>query len=167
MNRLVVEARRMMEVPESGPLVNLTAGAARAGLLAFARDLGPDVPDAATTLLRSGGVSVINSERAVGRRRLALAHEFGHFLAADPYTVDRSVGAAGQDAVERAVDGFARALLLPETSLRDHWLELDGRPLREASVITGSRFQVDMSTLATRLAGPLVVDTGPPWSQRP
>ena len=70
------------------PIRRLTDAVSGIGLLAFSRDVGKDTADAGTILLRRGGVSLINSHMKVGRRRLALAHELGHYLVADDYTVD-------------------------------------------------------------------------------
>jgi Zn-dependent peptidase ImmA (M78 family) len=118
--------------------------------------------DAGTVLLRTGGVSVINGDRRVGRRRLALAHELGHYLIADPYTTDWRVASTEADVLEARLDRFARALLLPEADLRERWAQWTAIPdelLRDAAVRAGSHYQVDMATLARRLTELGLVDT--------
>jgi len=151
---LAARARIMLGLDATGPVTDLVNPMADLGLFAFAQDLGADAPDAATTLLEHGGVSVVNSNRAVGRRRLSLAHEFGHYLIADEYTVDWRVGVwTDASRTEWLIDSFARAFLLPTESVRQRWTELKTREsLREAAVRIASEYRVDMSTLATRLS---------------
>lgn len=149
-----VEARSVLQAAPTEPLYDLTSRFAAQGLLSFSLDLGRDSADAASILLKSGGVAVVNGHLRVGRRRLALAHEFGHYLFADEYTVDWRVGRKEDDyAWESRVDHFARALLLPEEGLRRFWTDVrqHGDSLRTAAVKTASRFRVDMSTLARRM----------------
>lgn len=147
-------ARTLLGMAPDGPVSGLTDLMAGQGLFAFAFDLGTDAADGASLLLRRGGVAVINGARQVGRRRLALAHEFGHFLFADEYTVDWRI--AEQDGVEgweSRLDRFARAFLLPEADLRDIYRHLtdERTDLRTIAVLLGSKYQVDMSTLARRM----------------
>jgi Zn-dependent peptidase ImmA (M78 family)/transcriptional regulator with XRE-family HTH domain len=152
--RLAATARTMLGLDPAAPITDLVSPLANFGLFAFAQNLGVDAPDSATTLLHHGGVSVVNSDRAVGRRRLALAHELGHYLLADEYTVDWRVGAwPDSQRTEWLIDVFARALLLPADSLRSRWAELKAREsIRDSAVRTASEFRVDMSTLAARLS---------------
>lgn len=151
---LAQEARRLLRLPQPGPIIDLVTPLADLGLFAFSADLGADAPDAATTLLHPGGVSVINSDRAVGRRRLALAHALGHYLLADEYTIDWRVGVELHDQDrEYLLDVFARALLLPAESLIQRWKKLtDTESLRTAAVRIASEYRIDMSILAARLA---------------
>ncbi|WP_308169654.1 helix-turn-helix domain-containing protein [Acrocarpospora catenulata] len=147
-------ARALLDADPSGPASALVDLMAARGLFAFSFDLGSDAADAASLLLREGGVAIVNGARQVGRRRLALAHEFGHFLFADEYTVDWRI--AEQDSTEgweSRLDRFARAFLLPEASLREefHRLINEGTDLRTIAVKLGSFYQVDMATLARRM----------------
>jgi Zn-dependent peptidase ImmA (M78 family)/DNA-binding XRE family transcriptional regulator len=152
--RLAAQARDLLGLDPAEPVADLVGPMATLGLFVFSEDLGADAPDAATTLLERGGVSVINSDRAVGRRRLALAHEFGHFLFADEYTVDWRVGLpSNAQGIEWLIDAFARALLLPTDSLKKRWPELRARQsVRDAAVRVASEYRVDMATLAARLS---------------
>lgn len=152
--RAAVDARRLLGIGNVDPLFNLSARFSALGLLSFSFDLGPNSADAASILLESGGVAVVNGHVRVGRRRLALAHEFGHYLFADEYAVDWRISESDDDAAwESRIDRFARALLLPAEGLERVWTELrrGGDSLRTASVKTASRFRVDMATLAHRL----------------
>ncbi|MEU8268289.1 XRE family transcriptional regulator [Sphaerisporangium sp. NPDC049002] len=148
-----VEARKLLGLDAVEPFLQASGRAAEIGLLAFSFDLGADAADAASILLAEGGVAVINGSLRVGRRRLAFAHELGHYLFADEYTVDwRIAEQDSDDAWESRLDRFARALLLPPKGLEELWTKVRTQSdLRTAAVKTASAFQVDMSTLARRL----------------
>lgn len=151
---LASQTRRLLGVPATDPLVELASYAAGIGLLAFSRNIGKDTADAGTILLKQGGVSLINSHMKVGRRRLALAHEIGHYLIADEYSVDwRIAGSVAQEAsLEARLDRFARALLLPKEAVVKRWRSpADSEDLRSLVVRLASEFRVDMATLARRL----------------
>ena len=89
----------------------------------------------------------------VDRRRLTLAHELGHYLFADEFSVDWQIAGPTQSGRESKIDAFARAVLLPRVALEEMWNRhtKDERSIREAAVMTASAFRVDMSTLASRL----------------
>lgn len=152
--RLAAVARRRLGAEAGGPLPHLDRESAKLGLLVFSMDLGVDTADAATILLERGGVSVVNGTRQVGRRRLALAHEIGHYLVADEYTIDWRVAEyQDSDIRENLFDRFARALLLPAETVRDEWEAgvSDDGGMRAAAIRIASRYRVDMTTLARRL----------------
>ncbi|MFG3553615.1 helix-turn-helix domain-containing protein [Micromonospora sp. NPDC047557] len=147
-------ARGLLGLNSIAPLVDIAGHFSNLGLLVFAFDLGRDAADAASVLLERGGVAVVNGHLHVGRRRLAAAHELGHFLFADEYSVDWRVSDWEDDnAWESRLDRFARALLLPAVGLRQMWDDSQARgdDLRARCVKIGSIFRVDMSTLARRL----------------
>lgn len=151
---LAVSARAMLGLRPDAPAHDLADLVAGIGLLPFAIRLSEGA-DAGTVLLRAGGVSVINGDLHAGRRRLALAHELGHYLIADPYTTDWRVASSDSEALESRLDRFARALLLPESDLRTRWGAWAQEPdetLRDAAVRAGSHYRVDMATLARRLS---------------
>ncbi|MFF1529226.1 helix-turn-helix domain-containing protein [Cellulomonas sp. NPDC058312] len=151
---LGAEARALCGLDASAPVLDLVAALAAIGLLAFSAPLGAETADAATTLLDRGGVALVNSTGMVGRRRLALAHELGHFLIADDYTVDwRVAEPSGAGRTEPLLDRFARAFLAPGLALTELWSETRRHhDLRTSAVLATSHFRVDMSTLARRLA---------------
>jgi Zn-dependent peptidase ImmA (M78 family) len=153
---LATDARGLLGINDTEPCRQLADKLAELGLLVFALDLGTESADAATILLASGGVSVINGTMRVGRRRLALAHEFGHFLVADEYTVDwRIAEQTNPERQESLLDRFARALLLPAAGIRQAWqpyLSDEDHDLRAMTVRLASTYQVDMTTLARRLS---------------
>lgn len=153
-DEVAVEVRARLGVDDAAPLLDLPTHAASAGLLAFSIDLGDDGADGASILLARGGVAVINGHLHVGRRRLTLAHELGHYFFADEFTVDwRVEEAEGSDRWETRLDRFARALLLPAPGLKQAWegQRQADEDLRTAAVRVASEFRVDMSTLARRL----------------
>lgn len=148
------EARGLFGLNRTEPFCNMAASFTDVGLLAFSFDLGPNSADAASILLGSGGVAVVDGHLRVGRRRLALAHELGHYLFADEYAIDWRIEERDDSlAWESRVDRFARGLLLPREGLEQFWhsLRRGGDSLRTTAVKTASRFRVDMSTLARRL----------------
>jgi Zn-dependent peptidase ImmA (M78 family)/transcriptional regulator with XRE-family HTH domain len=151
---LAEKARELMGISAEEPIRQLADRVARVGLMAFSRDVGKDTADAGTILLPRGGVSLVNSYMKVGRRRLALAHELGHYLIADTYTIDWRVAEHPDQAVpmESRLDRFSRALLLPATAVTRQWRETVARSgERGAAILLASDFRVDMATLATRL----------------
>lgn len=150
-DKLAASARLLVGLNEHQPTHDLVGLVSKIGLLAFSIDLGVDAADAATILLRVGGVSLVNSHNKVGRRRLALAHELGHYLAQDQYTVDwRVAGDYANADIEARLDRFARSFLLPDVGVREAWRSNEQKQLREIAVILGSQYRVDMSTLARR-----------------
>jgi Zn-dependent peptidase ImmA (M78 family) len=151
--RMARVARDQLDLDDHQPLLDLSDRLAEIGLLTFSVDLGPDTADGASIALRDGGVSVINGNRMVGRRRLTATHELGHFLVGDEYTTDWRVGDGDASSWEARLDRFARAVLLPASGLEDAWRErgASGENLRTCAVRIASRFRVDMSTLALRL----------------
>lgn len=152
---LALEARALLNLDPFEPLHELSTKLASVGVLSFVVDLGSESADAASVLLPAGAVAVVNGALRTGRRRLSLAHEFGHVLIADEYTVDWRVdNSTAPDRREHVLDRFARALLLPEASLTEKWKTWGGaetNTLRDAATRTASHFRVDMSTLARRL----------------
>ncbi|NUR96945.1 MAG: ImmA/IrrE family metallo-endopeptidase [Kribbellaceae bacterium] len=148
---LAAQARKMLGLDTKAPVTELANRVSVLGLLAFSIDLGVDTADAGTIMLGQGAVSLVNSHNKVGRRRLALAHELGHFLVADEYTIDWRVSDLHSSDVECRLDRFARALLLPEAGLRTAWSRQTARSPREIAVVLASEFRVDMATLARRL----------------
>jgi len=150
---LAVTARTLCGLDAAQPVDDLAGILAGVGLFAFSAPLGPDTADAATTLLARGGVALVNSSHQVGRRRLALAHEFAHYLVADDYAIDWRVAEPSEsDRTEVLFDRFARSFLAPAAALTSVWNQTRAdHDLRTSAVLTASHFHIDMSTLARRL----------------
>ncbi len=145
---IAVDVRRRLGYDAPEPAVNLAGRVAGIGLLAFSVELGNDGADGGSILLESGGVAVINGTRDVGRRRLTLAHELGHYVFADEYSTDWDIFSA-PSRTESLIDRFARAVLLPAVVLAERWN--GGDSTRSEAVRIASEFRLDMSTLARRL----------------
>ncbi|MET7768546.1 XRE family transcriptional regulator [Nocardia sp. NPDC005366] len=147
------QVRALLALASDEPVHDIAGAVEQLGLLAFSFDLGTDGAEAASLALRSGGVALINGTLRVGRRRIALAHELGHYLFADEYTIDWRLGTSDDDAAwEARLDRFARAVLLPATAIPREWNEaVSVNDTRTAAVLLGSKYQVDMTTLALRL----------------
>lgn len=149
------KARTALGLSRLEPLYNVADAAARQlGLLTFSFDLGVDTADAASILLGRGAVVLVNGILQVGRRRLAFAHELGHCIFADEYSVDWRVAENERsDGWEARMDRFARALLLPPNGVNEAWARCRerGDDVRACAVRLASTFRVDMSTLARRL----------------
>jgi Zn-dependent peptidase ImmA (M78 family)/DNA-binding XRE family transcriptional regulator len=151
MDKAAAEARSMLGLGAAEPVLDLGTVVERVGLLAFSFEL-EDAADGASILLDRGGIALVNGTLHVGRRRLTLAHELGHYLFADDYTIDWQSDDADANTREARIDRFARALLLPEAGVASLWTETrDREGLRIAAVRTASDYRVDMSTLARRL----------------
>lgn len=149
--RLARAARGMLDLEAAGPATDLASRFAKVALLVFSEDLGTDGADAAHVLLRRGGVALVNSSNKIGRRRLSAVHELGHHLIADEYTIDWRV--ADDTGTEALLDRFSRAFLLPSTDLSTRWVTLrESSDVHDAAVIIAGQYQVDMATLARRLA---------------
>lgn len=159
---LAVGARRLLGLQPDQPAHEFSGLAAGVGLLVFAVELGEGA-DAGTVLLKRGGVALVNGHWRVGRRRLAAAHELGHFLIADEFSLDWRVAAAEAQGIEARLDRFARALLLPRGDLRARWAEwlsIPDETHRDCAVRAASHYGVDMATLARRLVEIDLVDNG-------
>ena len=146
--------RALLDLDDREPFLRSSDLVSGLGLLCFSLDLGSEAADAASILLPRGGVALVNGDRQVGRRRLALAHELGHFVFADEYNIDWRIAEQLDAATwESRLDRYARAVLLPAAGLDEVWSRARARSdeLRDAAVVTASAFRVDMSTLARRL----------------
>ncbi len=152
--KAAIAVRSNLGLNATEPVLEIAQRVVDLGLLAFSFDLGTDSADAASILLGHGGIAVVNGSLHVGRRRLALAHELGHYVFADEYTVDWRVAEHGDESGwEARLDRFARAVLLPEAGLIAEWTRRrdGGADVRTAAVQVASTYRVDMSTLARRL----------------
>lgn len=148
---MAVQARQLMGVNLTEPLIEIAEVLGQIGLLVFAKPIGADCADGGLILLQRGGVCFVNSSMKSGRRRLAAAHELGHFLCADDYVVDHKVTGETEIKTEAMLNRFARAFLLPPEAAKK-WQDISSeRDARTASIIVGSQYRVDMATLAHRL----------------
>lgn len=147
---MAVSLRDQWGLEDHEPALDLVGRAAEMGLYIFSADLDEDVADAGMIALRRGGVALVNGEQKVGRRRLCAAHELGHYLVGDEYTVDFRDSQG--DRVEEYLDAFARAVLLPRAAIAVRWARWEAADgVRAAAVRMAGTYHVDMTTLARRL----------------
>ena len=147
--------RKLLGYDGFEPAQRLSAQTVRLGLLTFSLPLDDRLTDGASIMLARGGLAVVNGSHPAGRRRLTLAHEIGHYVFADEYSVDAADSSRASR--EARIDRFARALLLPVSALRREW---GGSDMRTDAVRIASEYRVDMSTLARRLIETNLADEG-------
>lgn len=140
-----------------GPLLNLRGLLENdVGLRVFAMELAPKVSAMFAHTEQLGGCIAINRKHPADRRRMSLAHEYGHFLT-KRYTPE--VAFLGRvhrrPELERFADAFARAFLLPVAGLRRRFHELQrsrGSLPTPADLCTLAHFYfVSVEALAVRL----------------
>lgn len=140
-----------------GPLLNLREVLENdVGLRIFALDLLPKVSAMFAYTEQLGGCIAVNRKHPADRRRMSLAHEYGHFLS-KRYTPE--VAFLGRvrrrPDLERFADAFARAFLLPATGLRRRFHELQrsrAAGITPADLCTLAHFYfVSVEALAVRL----------------
>lgn len=134
---------------DGDPLLALDQVAEQLGLLCFSLGLGTAEGDGAYVSLGEIGVTVINGDTETGRRRFTLAHEIGHHLFADEYSVDLTLAEVGSP-MERRINAFAVHLLLPRSSVTQRWRAWTGEP-REKAIRLGVEYRVSWSALCSQL----------------
>ncbi|MEO3806114.1 XRE family transcriptional regulator [Nonomuraea sp. B1E8] len=143
------EARSLLGVGSYEPLHELAGLVERVGLFPYSLSLGEKSADGAYVEVEGLGVALINGEIDAGRRRSTLAHELGHHLFGDAYSVDWGVGT---DSIESAIDSFAINLLFPRTGVAQRWAELrDGSELRQAAIIISAEYRVSWTAALRQL----------------
>ncbi len=147
--------RKLLGYDEIEPAQGLSVRTGRIGLLTFSLPLDDQLTDGASIMLARGGLALVNGSHPSGRRRLTLAHEIGHYVFADEYSIDAADSTKASR--EQRIDRFARALLLPASALRQGW---SGDDMRTDAVRIASEYRVDMSTLARRLIETELADEG-------
>ncbi|AEA60134.1 helix-turn-helix domain-containing protein [Burkholderia gladioli] len=94
------------------------------GLRVFERGLPPRISGAFAYDDSVGGFIVVNAVHPAARRRLTIAHELCHALLRRAGAVVLTVELNAADREERFCDAFARALLMPATTVRKKAAEL-------------------------------------------
>ena len=103
----------------------------------------------------AGGVAaaVIDGDPKVGRRRMSLAHELGHWLFGDPYDV------GAQDA-ERMINSFAAHFLAPRSGVTMAWGCDPSRSVRDKAVFVAGAFRMSWTAAILHLRNlNLITDT--------
>ncbi len=143
------QARTLIGVDPSSPIHDLATGVERVGLFPYSISLGLTSADGAYAEVDGLGAAVINGEIDSGRRRFTLAHELGHHLFGDAYSVDWG---ADTSATEQALDTFAGHLLLPRAGVSGRWQALRGEySLRQSAIILSAEFRVSWTAALRNL----------------
>jgi transcriptional regulator with XRE-family HTH domain/Zn-dependent peptidase ImmA (M78 family) len=139
-----VKARSLIGVDARLPIHNLAAKVESVGLFAYSLALGDASSDGSYAEVGGLGAAVINGEIDSGRRRSTLAHELGHHLFGDAYSVEWGTNTG---ATERALDAFAGFLLLPRAGVGNRWKALQAdHTARQSAIVISAEFRVSWSS---------------------
>jgi len=134
------EARSLIGADAKSPIHHLASKIESAGLFAYSLALGDASSDGSYAEVDGVGVAVVNGEIDSGRRRLTLAHELGHHLFGDAYSVDWGTDTS---TTEKALDAFAGFFLLPRAGSSDRWETLRAEyTARQSAIIISAEYRV-------------------------
>jgi Zn-dependent peptidase ImmA (M78 family)/DNA-binding XRE family transcriptional regulator len=155
-----VLARELLGQP-GGPAIQLQSLVERLGLLAFGFEFGSDAIDGGYVRIGDVGVALINGSADAGRRRFNLAHELGHHLLADEYTVDFGLASAPAER-EALINAFAIHFLLPRGSVTARWNELavEWEDPRMRLVVLAAEYRVSWSAMVSQALTLGLIDRG-------
>jgi Zn-dependent peptidase ImmA (M78 family)/DNA-binding XRE family transcriptional regulator len=143
------EARSLLGVDASSAIHDLAEHVQQVGLFPYSLPLGQASADGSYAEVDGLGVTIINGDTDSGRRRSTLAHELGHHLLGDAYSVDWG---ADTSATEQALDAFAGYLLLPRAGVTEHWRALrEKHALRQSAIILSAKFRVSWTAALLHL----------------
>ncbi|TDC54927.1 ImmA/IrrE family metallo-endopeptidase [Actinomadura sp. KC345] len=143
------QARSLLEVDSRSPLHDLADVVERAGLYPYSIPLGGDNGDGTYAEVDGVGVALVNGDLDPGRRRSTLAHELGHHLFGDAYSIDWG---ADTSATEKAIDAFAAHLLLPRVACTERWRVLRGEhESRPAAIILSTEYRTSWTASLRQL----------------
>jgi Zn-dependent peptidase ImmA (M78 family)/DNA-binding XRE family transcriptional regulator len=144
-----VAARSLIGADAKSPIHNLASKVERVGLFPYSLALGNASSDGSYAEVGGVGVAVVNGEIDSGRRRSTLAHELGHHLFGDAYSVDWGTDTS---ATERALDAFAGFLLLPRAGAGERWQALRAEyNARQSAIVISAEFRVSWSSVLRHL----------------
>ena len=128
----------------------------RLGLLTYSASLGAAGPDGSCVEITGEyldvGAAVINGDVSAGRRRVALAHQLGHWLCGDPY------GSSASPEGENLIHSFAIHFLAPRAGLHMVWSEHDDWPDRDRALAVGATYRLDWSATLGQLKNVGIID---------
>lgn len=129
----------------TAPLYELARAAETFGLYSCSLPLGGGGADGALVEVRHGcGAAVIDGDAKLGRRRMSLAHELGHWLFGDAYD------AAATDA-ERMINSFAAYLLAPRQGVTKLWQDHLTDSVRDRTIRVAGRYRLSWSSVILHL----------------
>jgi transcriptional regulator with XRE-family HTH domain len=127
------------------PLYGLAAVAERFGLYSCSLALGDGGADGALVEVTAGAAAaVIDGDARLGRRRMSLAHELGHWLFGDAYD-------AGAIDAERMINSFAAHLLVPRTGVSTLWQQYSASSVRDRAVRAAGTYRMSWSAVILHL----------------
>lgn len=131
------------------PITDLGRACEVFGLHTFAAPLGGTGPDGGCVEVAAGagvlGVAVVNGDADPGRRRMTLAHEFGHWMFGDAYDVEATLEG------ERMIDAFAIHFLAPRSGVEAVWTRHADWPLRDRALAVGVAYRLSWSAGISQL----------------
>ena len=143
------QARTLLGVDSSSPLHDLADLVEKVGLFPYSMRLGEAAADGAYCEVDGLGVAVVNGDLDPGRRRSTLAHELGHHLFGDAYSVDWG---AGTSTTEQAIDAFAINLLFPRRGATRRWRELRRiHAARPAAIVISAEYRTSWTASLRQL----------------
>jgi Zn-dependent peptidase ImmA (M78 family)/DNA-binding XRE family transcriptional regulator len=143
------EARLLIGADAKSPIHNLASRVECVGLFPYSLALGDASSDGSYAEVDGVGVTVVNGEIDPGRRRSTLAHELGHHLFGDAYSVDWGTDTS---ATEQALDAFAGFLLLPRVGVSERWQALRTEyTARQSAIVISAEFRVSWSSALRHL----------------
>ena len=143
------QARSLLDTDARSPIHDLADVVERAGLYPYSMALGDDGGDGAYAEVDGVGVALINGDLDPGRRRSTLAHELGHHLFGDAYSIDWG---AGTSSTEQAIDAFAANLLIPRAGCAERWRTLrTEHESRPAAIILSTEYRTSWSATLRQL----------------
>ncbi|SKV36680.1 transcriptional regulator [Mycobacteroides abscessus subsp. massiliense] len=122
------------------PIPNLGQVCERLGMYTYAASFNVNGPDggcvAVGTDQEDVAAAVINGDVGVGRRRMTLAHELGHWVCGDAY--DRWLG----DDTEKMINSFAIHFLAPRSGVCRIWNEHREWGQRDRALAVGAHYRL-------------------------
>jgi Zn-dependent peptidase ImmA (M78 family)/transcriptional regulator with XRE-family HTH domain len=126
------------------------------GLYMYSASLGEAGPDGAYVEVTGEyldlGAAVINGDAPPGERRVALAHELGHWLCGDAYD------SSGSPESEKMVHSFALHFLAPRAGLHMIWNEHDSWSERDRALAVGATYRLSWSATLSQLKSVGIID---------
>ena len=146
--RLAREVRDRIGEPGS-PLLDLGFWTERLGLHCVSEDRGELLPLGLYRSLGDVGVAWINGRSPAGQRRFTLAHELGHHLLQDEYSLDWSESTSEE--TERWINAFAIHLLLPRRGAVERWSSLVDLDDRARAIVLAAEYGVSWSAACAQI----------------
>lgn len=141
------------------PLPAMVDVAARLGL--HIAVVPGDFDGASTTPEPGLGAAVLGADPEPGRRRMTAAHEIGHHLLGDEYSVEIALSASRGER-EETIDAFAREFLLPPEAVAAAVGSVQGAPeaTRDALIGVAARFRASWTAVVRCAEEAAVVPAG-------